>query len=328
MADQVPVTPDPLRAAAAVRAGGLAAIPTETVYGLAARADEAAAVARIYAVKGRPADHPLIVHLPDAERALRWAASVPDYASRLAEAFWPGPMTLILPRATGVGDFVTAGQPTVGLRVPDHPLTLAMLHALAVGVAAPSANRFGRVSPTSAAHVVAELDDRLDPSRDIILDGGPSRVGVESSIIACLGERPVLLRPGAVSAAEVSEVTGLPVGEPAEHPEVRAPGTLASHYAPRARVILDQVPDLPPGAAPIGLLAPSNVATPAGVVRLLAPASDAEYAAGLYGALREGDYLLLERIHVIPPTGAGGLAAAIRDRVRRAATDSIAQQSR
>ena len=325
MAERVPVTSDPLRAAAAVRAGGLAAIPTETVYGLAARADEAAAVARIYAVKGRPADHPLIVHLPDAERALRWAASVPAYASRLAEAFWPGPMTLILPRAPGVGDFVTAGQPTVGLRVPDHPLTLAMLRALPVGVAAPSANRFGRVSPTSAGHVTTELGDRLDPERDVILDGGSSRVGVESSIIACLGSRPVLLRPGAVSAAEVTQVTGLPVGEPTEHPGVRAPGTLASHYAPRAKVVLGPASAQPPGAEPIGLLAPAGVTTPAGVIRLLAPASDADYAAGLYSALREADALSLARVHVISPNGSGGLAAAVRDRVRRAAADSAAE---
>lgn len=344
------VTRDPARAVAALAAGGLVGLPTETVYGLAADATDVAAVARVFAVKGRPADHPLIVHLAGVEQLDTWARDVPAYARRLAEALWPGPLTLVLPRTARAGDHVTGGQGTVGLRAPAHPVARQLLAALGdVGLAAPSANRFGRVSPTTAAHVLAELGDVLDPGRDVILDGGPSRVGVESAILDCTGPAPVVLRPGAVDAATIRRVGGVPVVERSS--TVRAPGTLAAHYAPRARVVLlaadgrsltdgdtataddaaDAVAGCAAGGAPDraapaeGLLAPARIATPDGVVRLSAPADATEYAQVLYAALREADALGLRRVLAVPPADdgtPGGLAAAVRDRLARAAAAS------
>jgi L-threonylcarbamoyladenylate synthase len=329
-----------------VAAGGLVGLPTETVYGLAADAGDVTAVARIFAVKGRPADHPLIVHVTGAGQLDAWACDVPAYARRLAEALWPGPLTLVLARTALAGDHVTGGQHTVGLRAPSHPVARLLLAALGEGgLAAPSANRFGRVSPTTAAHVLAELGPLLDPARDVILDGGPSEVGVESAILDCTGPAPVVLRPGAVDAATVRRVGGVPVVERAG--TVRAPGTLASHYAPRARVVL--APDaaranalladgrvlceglrsdgLGPrnglrsdGLAPRdGLLATAGIPTPAGVVRLSAPTDAAQYAHVLYAALRKADVLGLRRIVAIPPPP-GGIGAAVCDRLTRAAT--------
>ncbi len=318
----VPLTTDPAAAAGALAAGGLVAIPTETVYGLGAAAHLPSAVARVYAVKGRPADHPLIVHLADAELLGRWARDVPAYARALAREFWPGPLTLVLARSPEAGDWVTGGQATVGLRVPDHPLTLRTLALLDAGAAAPSANRFGRVSPTTAAHVAQDLGGFLDPARDLILDGGPTRVGLESTIVDCTGAAPRLLRPGAVGADQVESVTGLALAAP--DASVRAPGTLAAHYSPAAAVVLlpDAGPPVPGPADPtVGLIAPGAVATPLGVVRLLAPASIDEYASGLYGALREADALGLRTVRAVPPAGAG-LADAIADRLRRAAAGS------
>jgi L-threonylcarbamoyladenylate synthase len=315
------LTDDPASAAHSLRSGGLAALPTETVYGLGALADHRTAVARVYATKGRPADHPLIVHLASSAAVDDWARDVPGWARELGEACWPGPLTLVLPRSDRAPDFVTAGQPTVGLRVPDHPATLAVLQAVGTGVAAPSANRFGRVSPTTAQHVVAELGDLLDPARDCVLDGGAAAVGVESTIVDCTGPAPRLLRPGAVSAQLVEAITGLPVG--AGDGSVRAPGTLASHYAPTAgvRIVEHPAPADPHLDPHVGLLAPSSVPTPAGVVRLLAPRDAREYAAGLYAALREADLLGLDRVDVVLPAGSG-LAGAVADRVRRAAAGS------
>jgi L-threonylcarbamoyladenylate synthase len=320
-------------AAGLLAAGGLVGMPTETVYGLAADAQNPAAVARVYAVKGRPADHPLIVHVRGTAELADWAASVPDYALRLARRYWPGPLTLVLWRTSRAGDHVTGGQPTVGLRAPAHPLAQRLLAAFGGGIAAPSANRFGRVSPTTAPHVLEELGEWLLPGRDAVLDGGPSQVGVESSILDCTGPAPVLLRPGAVSAADVARVGGVP---PAARPSpVRAPGTLASHYAPRARVVLVQAPE--EGAAPLdpagpaedrgdgvpgdGFLAPAGVPTPAGAVRLSAPADAADYARALYSALREADALGLGRVLAVPPSGEG-LGSAVRDRLLRAAAGS------
>lgn len=323
---QIQRSSDPARAAEALAAGALVAIPTETVYGLGAVADLPAAVARVYAVKGRPADHPLIVHVADAAALPTWCRTIPDYASALADAFWPGPLTLVLPRSPRAGDPVTAGQDTVALRVPDHPLTLAALRHLDTGVAAPSANRFGRVSPTTADHVASELGELLDPSRDLILDGGPTAVGVESTIVDCTGPNPRLLRPGGVTAEQVTSVTGLPLAPP--DTTVRAPGTLAAHYAPRAVVRLAGDPGEPVAATSdptVGLIAAQPIATPTGVVRLLAPDTEAAYAAGLYAALREADLLGLRTVRVVPPAGAG-LAAAIRDRLQRAAHGSGGDQ--
>lgn len=314
------IVSDPDRAASALAAGALVALPTETVYGLGALASNRGAVARVYAVKGRPADHPLIVHLPRADQLNHWSRTIPDYAHALAERYWPGPLTLVLPRSDRAGDWVTAGQSTVALRVPDHPLTLEVLAILGDGVAAPSANRFGRVSPTSAAHVANELGPYLDPSRDLILDGGPARVGVESTIVACLSNQPVLLRPGAVSGADIEAATGLSLGSVTTN-SVRTPGTLAAHYAPSAQVVVVADAGLAAAMAEnptVGLIAAADVATPPGMVRLLAPNSAASYAAGLYGALREADALGLSTVRAVPPAGSTGLAIAVRDRLRRA----------
>ena len=319
------LTADPAVAAAALADGHLAAVPTETVYGLGARADLPHAVARVYAAKGRPADHPLIVHVRDAQAAWSWASHVPMWAHALAEAFWPGPLTLVLPRSARAGDFITGGQDTVALRVSAHPGFGQVLDQLAtllddpsVGVAAPSANRFGRVSPTTAQHVADELTEALGP-HDVILEGGPSRVGVESTIVDCTGPAPVILRPGHVSAEQVQQVTGTATGE---HSTVRAPGTLASHYAPRAAVSLisaEALNDLQPQDARTGLLALASIATPPGIVRLAAPENADDYARDLYSALREADALELSRVVAIPPSPAG-IGAAVIDRLERAAT--------
>jgi len=319
---RVPITTDPDAAVRVLSGGGLAAIPTETVYGLGALADSPSAVARVYAVKGRPADHPLILHTHGADQLGRWATGAPDFAHRLAQAFWPGPLTLVLMRRPEVGDHVTGGQDTVALRVPDHPVTLAVLASLDRCVAAPSANRFGRVSPTTAAHVLQELGSLLDPARDVILDGGPTAVGVESTIVDCTADHPRLLRPGGVTAQQIESVTGLSLA--AADPAVRAPGTLAAHYAPSAvvRLVPDPGLDQPVRSDPrVGLIAASELPTPIGVVRLLAPDSVQEYAAGLYGALREADALGLREVRAVLPAGPG-LAEAVRDRLGRAAAGS------
>jgi L-threonylcarbamoyladenylate synthase len=323
------VTTDPARAAEALRAGHLAVLPTETVYGLGARAIDPGAVARVYAVKGRPADHPLIVHLPGVQAVPDWAGAVPAYARRLAEALWPGPLTLVLPRGGRAGLHVTGGQATVGLRVPDHPLTRAVLAALDDGVAAPSANLFGRVSPTTAAHVVDEIGARLVPGHDVVLDGGPCRVGVESTIVDATGPAPRILRPGGVSAEQVVQIGGVAIDR--TEGRVRAPGTLESHYAPSATVVVVETADLAgealagealAGERPsIGLLAPAKVPTPQGLVRLAAPESAAAFAAGLYSALREADALGLTRVLAVPPSS-GALVDAVRDRLRRSAAGS------
>lgn len=322
------LTTDPARAAQALREGHLAVIPTETVYGLGGRAVDPHAIARVYAVKGRPADHPLIVHVPDTDALRVWARDVPDYARRLAGTFWPGPLTLVLPRGERAGQHVTGGQDTVGIRVPDHPVTLEVLGLLDDGVAAPSANRFGRVSSTRVDHVLAEMGDRLVPGSDVVLDGGPCRVGVESTIVDCTGPAPRILRPGGVGASDVAEAGEVDVDDSPS--PVRAPGTLASHYAPQAQVRLvdaGQVADAfdealvrsSDVAGPsVGLLALADVPTPDGVVRLAAPASVAQMASQLYAALREADALRLSTVLAVPPDGSG-LADAVRDRLGRAA---------
>ena len=234
-------------AAANLLAGGLVAFPTETVYGLGADASNADAVARIYSVKGRPADHPLIVHVASMDSLGDWAADVPAYAIALARDFWPGPMTLIFKRSTLAQDFITGGQNTVGIRVPDHVVALALLEAFHTlggrGIAAPSANRFGHVSPTTAQAVSEELSEYLRPE-DQILDGGACTVGVESTIIDCTGELPRVLRPGAITEEMIKESTGLPVldssdTDQANLEEIRVSGSLEKHYAPNAQILLD-----------------------------------------------------------------------------------------
>jgi len=300
-------------AARALADGRLVAFPTETVFGLGANALDPAAVARIFAAKGRPADHPLIVHVSDPALLDTLAVDVPDYARALAAGFWPGPLTLILARSPIVPDAVTGGQPTVGVRVPSHPVALELLRAFEAlggrGVAAPSANRFGRVSPTTAQAVRDELGDHLEPG-DLVVEGEPSHVGIESTIVDGTGPAPVILRPGAITADMIEAATGLPLG--AAHERIRVSGSLASHYAPTAAVELDAEPQ--PGD---GLIALAEVPTPSGVVRLAAPATVDDYARELYAALREADARGLSRVVAVAPQGEG-IAVAVRDRLQRA----------
>jgi L-threonylcarbamoyladenylate synthase len=310
-------------AAANLLAGGLVAFPTETVYGLGADACNADAVARIYSVKGRPADHPLIVHIASMDGLGDWADDVPGYAISLARDFWPGPMSLVVKRSGLAGDFVTGGQDTVGVRVPDHPVALGLLEAFVrvggKGVAAPSANRFGHVSPTTAQAVADELGEYL-ADVDQILDGGPCDVGVESTIIDCTGDMPKILRPGAITAQMISDSTGLEVvghasGDVAvDSNAIRVSGSLEAHYAPAATVILDQSP-----VAGQGFIAMADVVAVEGVVRLAAPQTHEEFARLLYSALRAADELGLETVVVAQPVG-DGIAIAIRDRLKRAAS--------
>jgi len=306
-------------AAANLLAGGLVAFPTETVYGLGADASNAAAVARIYSVKGRPADHPLIVHVASMDGLGDWADDVPEYAISLARDFWPGPMTLVVQRSELAGDFVTGGQDTVGVRVPNHPVALGLLEAFArvggKGVAAPSANRFGNVSPTTAQAVSDELGDYLADG-DQILDGGACAVGVESTIIDCTGDVPKILRPGAITAQMIQECTGLEVIGVVEETAIRVSGSLDSHYAPVATVVLDQSP-----VAGQGFIAMADVLAADGVIRLAAPKTHDEFARILYSALRAADEQGLATVVVQQPQG-DGIAIAIRDRLKRAAHGS------
>jgi L-threonylcarbamoyladenylate synthase len=302
-------------AAAILINGGLVAFPTETVYGLGADACNAAAVARIYSVKGRPADHPLIVHVASMDLLGDWAADVPAYAIALARDYWPGPMTLVVRRSELAADFITGGQDTVGVRVPNHPVALGLLEAFAraggKGVAAPSANRFGNVSPTTAQAVSDELSDYLAMS-DVILDGGACAVGVESTIIDCTGDVPKILRPGAITQEMIEHSTGHDVLD-ADGVAIRVSGSLESHYSPIAKVVLDQSP-----MAGQGFIAMADVVTEAGVVRLAAPTTPDEFARVLYSALRAADEQGLSTVVVAQPAG-NGIAIAIRDRLMRAA---------
>lgn len=309
------------RAVALLRAGGVVAIPTETVYGLAADARNPQAVRRVFAIKGRPADHPLIVHIAAAESLPQWARDIPDAAWRLAGRFWPGPLTLILRRAPGVPDEVTGGQDTVGLRVPDHPLTLELLRRFGGGLAAPSANRFGHVSPTRAEHVAQELGEAVD----LILDGGPCSVGVESTILDLSGDVPTVLRPGGVSLAALEEVLGQPVALRTGAGGVRAPGTLAAHYAPTTPLLLLPAERLWQEAARraaagerLGVLTHDLPRALPGVFVLRLPAEAAAYARELYAALRalDGagyDCILVEAVPDAPEW------LAVANRLERAA---------
>jgi len=318
-------TTDPRDAAIRLCDGGLVAVPTETVYGLAARADDAHAVARIYAAKGRPADHPLIVHVADASAIDAWASAIPEYARRLATAFWPGPMTLVVPRSDRAGDFITGGQDSVAIRVSSHPLMGDTLRALvsltndpAIGLAAPSANRFGRVSPTSAQHVLDEFTGILGDEA-LVLDGGESAVGVESTIIDCTDVIPRLLRAGAITVDDIERVTGLTPGLTST---VRASGGLDSHYSPAAEVVITDASGLNAAhstdEARVGVLALSSIPTPVGIVRLSAPTTNEDFAHVLYAALREADALQLTTVLAVLPDESG-LGAAVIDRLRRAA---------
>jgi L-threonylcarbamoyladenylate synthase len=301
--------------------GDLVAFPTETVYGLGADATNQTAIAKIYAAKGRPADHPLIVHVHSMQAMGDWAQEIPAFAIALARDFWPGPMTLVLNRSKLAQDFITGGQNSVGIRVPDHVVALALLNAFhglgGKGVAAPSANRFGHVSPTTAQAVKDELGSYLN-EQDQILDGGPCTVGVESTIIDCTGEVPKILRPGAITAEMVTTSTGLKVAPTAdssnsESEKIRVSGSLDAHYAPAALVLLDQQPK-----SGQGFLALVTTATPQDVIRLASPNNDVEFAQSLYASLRKADELGLSHVVIEQPTGSG-IAVAIRDRLMRAA---------
>jgi L-threonylcarbamoyladenylate synthase len=305
-------------AAASLMAGNLVAFPTETVYGLGADASNQQAVAKIYEVKGRPTDHPLIVHISSINNLNKWAKDIPEYAVKLARAFWPGPMTLILPRTDLAKNFITGGQDNVGLRVPLHAVALALLKEFesqgGLGVAAPSANRFGKVSPTCADDVKAELSDYLK-SDDLILDGGPSFVGVESTIIDCTNSTPVILMPGGITNTMINELVGIQIEVFAKNnsDQIRASGLLESHYSPKAKVYLSGIP-----AIGDGFIALSKFPTPAGVVRLISPATNEEYARNLYKGLRLADSKNLNNVFVIPPIG-DDISVAICDRLQKAA---------
>ncbi|GAB4351268.1 MAG: L-threonylcarbamoyladenylate synthase [Gammaproteobacteria bacterium] len=310
-------------AAELLRRGRLVAFPTETVYGLGADASNPEAVHRIFSAKGRPADHPLIVHLPEVALLDRWARAVPAAAWRLAERFWPGPLTLVLKRSSRVPDVVTGGQDTVGLRVPGHPVALALLSTFGDGLAAPSANRFGRVSPTTARHVVEELGDRVD----LVIDGGPCRVGIESSIVDLSGEKPRLLRPGAVTREMLAECLGEPVVTGTTVDSPRVSGALPSHYAPETPVRLipanamsEEVTSLMSADKRVGVL--SIHALPDGIApwRFPMPDTPEEYARCLYARLREADQWGCDLIVVeLPPESPAW--TAIHDRLQRAAAE-------
>jgi len=315
------ITNDIAQAVAALAAGKLCAIPTETVYGLAANALDESAVARVFAAKERPADHPLIVHVATASDVSEWITELPQWATDLTNAVWPGPLTIVGPRTTLASNAVTGNQDTVAVRVPSHPLAQVLLQQLKTqgvkGVVAPSANRFGHVSPTSAAHVSADLGEYLDAHGDLILDGGDCQVGVESTIVLATGSQPVILRPGAVTAADIKRITGVEVSEETTNAP-RVSGALDSHYSPTAQVILITAVSQSTFESKAGFLALAQTPTPTGLVRLASPETIEDFAHELYGSLRAGDDLKLKTIYVVPPTG-DGLAQAINDRLQRAA---------
>lgn len=308
-------------AANLLRSGGLVAFPTETVYGLGADASNKEAVKRIFKVKGRPADHPVIVHLPSVDVLADWARDVPEEVYKLAEAFWPGPLTFVLKRSDRVPDGVTGGQDTVGVRVPGHPLALKLLHAFGGGIAAPSANRFGRISPTTAVHVRTELGNSVD----MILDGGPCDVGLESTILDMSGSSPHLLRPGRISPFQLAEVLGEePLMEMGDAP--RAPGTLESHYAPTTPVVIaESLTDYLGENTEKKLAVLARSQQPAWLEserwRVL-PGEPEGYAQQLYAGLREldeaeCDEIVVEAVPNIPEW------LAVRDRLKRAATKEV-----
>lgn len=317
------------QAVSILKAGGLVAMPTETVYGLGADAQNMEALRKLYTVKGRPCSHPVIVHLASLEQLPEWASEIPESAWKLARAFWPGPLTLILPRTSRVPNMVTGGQDTVGLRIPGHPLALELLNAFGGGIAAPSANHFGRISPTTAAHVEADLGNDVD----LVLDGGACPVGVESTIVSFNGERPLILRPGMITQAQIAEVLGQDAETRAEQMEkavIRAPGTLASHYAPVTPLMLVPPAELVVAAekllaeqeGAIGVLA-RTAALPASLDKQRLTWVEGEhspegYARGLYAVLRELDGRNLKHILVeeLPDTEVWW---AVWDRLKRAA---------
>ena len=300
-------------AAKSLHDGFLVAFPTETVYGLGADATNESAVSRIFEIKGRPLDHPVIVHINSTDQIEHWAVNVPKYAYALADKYWPGPMTLILNRSSNAKDWITGGQNTVGIRIPNHEIALLLLEEFkkigSGAIAAPSANKFGKVSPTSYQHVKEELSEDLS-ANDMILDGGISSIGIESTIIDCTQDQPKILRPGFITNKMIEETTGLILSESITN--IRVSGSFKSHYAPKAKVLLDVEPQ--PGD---GFIALEEFATPPDVIRLIAPTNVEEFAQNLYFAFRAADEKKLSRIVVRQPLG-DNLALAIRDRLQKA----------
>jgi L-threonylcarbamoyladenylate synthase len=302
-------------AAIALKNGFLVAFPTETVYGLGADATNPEAVSRIFKIKNRPVNHPLIVHIGATNELNDWAVEIPEYAYSLANRYWPGPMTLILKRSDKIKDFISGGQETVGLRIPNHETALTLLKEFkkigSGAIAAPSANKFGKVSPTTFEHVYQELSKDLS-NDDLILDGGPSQIGVESTIIDCTKELPRILRPGKISNELINEIIELDLTSTPN--QIRVSGSFKSHYAPNAQVLLDQTTE-----AGDGFIALSDVPTPAGAIRLNSPSNVEEFAKSIYADLRKADELKLKRVMVIQPEGSG-LAVALRDRLKKASS--------
>jgi L-threonylcarbamoyladenylate synthase len=303
-------------AALALKEGHLVAFPTETVYGLGADATNEKAVARIYEVKGRPTDHPLIVHISSMDLLDKWASEIPEYAIKLARAFWPGPMTLVLKRTALAKDFITGSQDTVAIRVPSHTLANQFLKEFeslgGLGIAAPSANRFGKVSPTNSQAVEEELSNFLSEN-DQILDGGQSQIGIESTIVDCTRHFPIELRSGSITIEMLENVLGMnPSWHDSESNKVRVSGSLESHYSPNAEVILSSFAQ--PGD---GFIALSNFPTPSGAIRLASPKDIDEYGKILYSALRFADYRRIKKVYIIPPSE-NGLGVAINDRLFKA----------
>lgn len=303
------------KAAEQLKAGHLVAFPTETVYGLGADATNEAAVKRIYEVKGRPFNHPLIVHVSSMNALEIWAQDIPDYAIDVARAFWPGPITLILNRSELAKDFITGGQDSVGIRVPSDPIALELLARFeslgGIGVAAPSANRFGQVSPTSTQDVQVELGKYLSHD-DFILEGGQSDVGIESTIIDCRNAVPTILRPGAITAAMINSVAKIDSVN-AKDSELRVSGNLEKHYAPIAKVIINKIPKS--GQAFIAL---SNIQTPDGVFRISSPTDVHEFARNMYAGMRKADELGFRELIIEVPKGQG-IEIALLDRLEKAA---------
>ena len=304
------------KSARALKDGALIGLPTETVYGLAADAENEDAIKRIYKVKGRPANHPVIVHVGSIQYLEIWAREIPDYSMKLAHVIWPGPMTLILKKSNLAQDFITGGQDSIGLRIPNHAIALSLMeefHYLGgKGIAAPSANKYEAVSPTDAESVLDELGMSLESGRDFVIDGGVSEIGLESTIINCLNKKPLILRQGAITKAKIESCLQVEVETNTSETDIQFSGNSSRHYAPKTKIVLDEFPHVGDG-----YLALSTINTPKGCIRLASPNTSVEFAKVLYSTFRKADQLGLKRLNVIPPRG-DGIEMAILERLEKA----------